>query len=143
MDYKKVEKIISPERIQPYLLRHGGDKDEAITHYKSNIKVTKCFYPILSVLEISLRNNVNNQLKMKYLRDDWFEDPNFQMIANQFIKDKITDAKMTLSKGGKIISNGGVVSELTFGFWTALFDAKFEMYLWKNLRHTFPFMPKN
>ncbi len=34
------------------------------------------------------------------------------------------------------------MSELTFGFWTSLFDTKFELTLWKNLRFAFPNCPK-
>lgn len=35
-----------------------------------------------------------------------------------------------------------MVAELTFGFWTSLFDTKFERVLWKDLRLAFPKCPK-
>lgn len=43
----------------------------------------------------------------------------------------------------KDVTPGRIVSELTFGFWTSLFDARFEMTLWKSLRLAFPNCPKH
>lgn len=51
-----IEKIISSERLQPYLTHHKNDLEKAIQHYKSNILVSEAFYPLLSMLEIGLRN---------------------------------------------------------------------------------------
>lgn len=41
-----------------------------------------------------------------------------------------------------MVSSGGIIAELTFGFWTSLFDVKFEKSLWKSLRLSFPNCPK-
>lgn len=47
-----VERIISKERLEPYLNYHKNDLLKAISHYKSNILISESFYPLLAVLEI-------------------------------------------------------------------------------------------
>ncbi len=39
MDKKAIEKILSKERLEPYIKRHSGDFEKAVAHYKVNIKV--------------------------------------------------------------------------------------------------------
>jgi hypothetical protein len=46
MDNKAiVERIISEERLKPYLNYHKNDLSKAIAHYKSNILISESFYP--------------------------------------------------------------------------------------------------
>ena len=56
--------------------------------------------------------------------------------------DKIQDARKTILKEKRQITPGKLIAELTFGFWTSLFDARFERILWKDLRLAFPRCPK-
>ncbi len=44
-----VERIISEERLKPYLNYHKNDLSKAIAHYKSNILISESFYPLLAV----------------------------------------------------------------------------------------------
>ncbi len=60
-----IGRIISWERFEPYLDFHSNDTSKAKAHYKSNIFMTESFYPLLAILEVGLRNAVNNQL-IKY-----------------------------------------------------------------------------
>jgi hypothetical protein len=55
-DFSMIERIISRERINPYLKRHNNDFGKALSHYKSNILISEAFYPLLAVLEVGLRN---------------------------------------------------------------------------------------
>lgn len=48
-----VERIISKERLEPYLNYHGNDLSKALTHYKSNILISESFYPLLAILEVA------------------------------------------------------------------------------------------
>ena len=66
MDRKAIERIISIERLEPYLKHHSNDFDKAVEHYKANIEISEAFYPLLSILEIGLRNNFDYQLKRLY-----------------------------------------------------------------------------
>lgn len=137
-----IEKIISKERFQPYLTHHQNNHEKAIEHYKINILVSEAFYPLLSLLEIGLRNSIDYQLTIRFNDKNWFENREFIKIASRFQIDRISDARSNILSEKKEISSGRIISELSFGFWTSLFDTKFEMTLWKTLRLAFPNCPK-
>ncbi len=142
MENKAIEQIISPERLAPYLKHHSGNFEKAITHYKSNIEISESFYPLLAILEIGLRNSIDFQLKRKFNDDSWYDNPAFIKIVYRFQIDSVSEARSSILREKKIISPGKIVSELSFGFWTSLLDAKFEKTLWKNIRLAFPNCPK-
>ncbi|MCK9452231.1 MAG: hypothetical protein M0Q90_11120 [Bacteroidales bacterium] len=137
-----IERIISKERLEPYLRHHKNDFDKAISHYKSNILISEAFYPLLAVLEIGLRNSIDYQLSKQFNDDKWYENIEFVKIASRFQINRISEARTNIMSDKKVITSGRVISELSLGFWTSLFDTKFEMTLWKSLRLTFPNCPK-
>ncbi|HSV87421.1 MAG TPA: hypothetical protein VLH61_02140 [Bacteroidales bacterium] len=144
MDNKAiVERIISKERLEPYLNYHKNDLSKAIAHYKSNILISESFYPLLAVLEIGLRNSIDYQLTKRFYGKEWYDNKEFVKIATRFQIDRISQARTNIYSEKKEITPARIISELSFGFWTSLFDAKFEMTLWKNLRLAFPNCPKN
>jgi hypothetical protein len=138
-----VERIISRERLEPYLNYHKNDLSKAIAHYKSNILIAESFYPLLAVLEIGLRNSIDYQLTKRFNDKEWYDNKNFVKIATRFQIDRISQARTNIYSEKKEITPGRIISELSFGFWTSLFDTKFEMTLWKNLRLAFSNCPKN
>lgn len=138
-----VERIISKERLEPYLNYHKNDLSKAIAHYKSNILISESFYPLLAVLEIGLRNSIDYQLTKRFNDKEWYDNKDFVKIATRFQIDRISQARTNIYSEKKEITHGRIISELSFGFWTSLFDTKFEMTLWKNLRLAFPNCPKN
>ena len=142
MDRKAIERIISSERLKPYLRHHNNDFDRAIEHYKANIEISEAFYPMLSILEVGLRNNMDYQLTRKFNDENWFESNDFIKKTSSYQIDSISDARKNIHREKKVITSGKIIAELSFGFWTSLFDSRFEMSLWKNLRLAFPNCPK-
>lgn len=142
MERKSIERIISKERLSPYLRHHNNNLNNAIAHYKANIQISEAFYPYLSILEIGLRNSINNQLYRRFKDENWFENPEFIKVASRFQIDRISEARNNILREKKEITAGKVISELSFGFWTSLLDSKFERSLWKNIRFSFPNCPK-
>lgn len=138
-----IEKIISRERIEPYLKHHGNDFEKALLHYKSNILISESFYPLLAILEVGLRNSIDYQLTRRFNDKNWFENIEFVRITSRFQIDRISDARTNIQSEKKEITSGRIISELSFGFWTSLFDTRFDMSLWKSLRLSFPNCPKN
>lgn len=138
-----IYRIISKERLEPYLTHHQADFDKAMLHYKCNILISESFYPLLAVLEIGLRNSVDYKLTKRFNDRQWYENMEFIRIATRFQLDRISDAKSNISSEKKDITPGRIISNLTFGFWTSLFDVRFEMSLWKSLRLAFPNCPKH
>lgn len=142
MDRVAIERLISQERLEPYIKRHNGDFGKALNHYKINIEISESFYPLLSILEIVLRNRMDDQLKRLFDDENWFENPMFIKIATRFQIDRVSEARANILQEKKIITTGKIISKLSFGFWTSLLDSKFEKTLWKNLRFAFPNCPK-
>ncbi|ALO14081.1 Abi-like protein [Salinivirga cyanobacteriivorans] len=142
MDRKTIERIFSPDRLAPYLRKHDNNFDKAIEHYKANIEVSETFYPLLAILEVGLRNQMDYQLQRKFNTDSWYDNNDFIKIVSRFQIDRITDARNSILREKKIVTSGKVISELSFGFWTSLLDSKFERTLWKKLRLAFPNCPK-
>lgn len=58
------------------------------------------------------------------------------------IVDRVSEARSNVQAEKKVVTPGKIISELSFGFRTSLFDTKFEMTLWKSLRLSFPNCPK-
>ena len=143
MDKKAIEKIIQAERLVPYLNHHSGNFEKAVAHYKTNIEISESFYPLLSILEIGLRNNIDFQLKRKFNDNSWYENPDFIKIVSQFQIDRVSEARNSILREKKVITTGKVIPELSFGFWTSLLASKFEKTLWKNIRLAFPNCPKD
>ncbi|NOU47117.1 MAG: hypothetical protein HOO86_08655 [Bacteroidales bacterium] len=137
-----IDRIITRERLNPYLKHHSDIIDKALAHYKSNILVSESFYPLIAILEVGLRNTIDNQLNRKYNDSKWYENTDFIRTASRYQIDRISEARTNIQASKKEITTGRIISELTFGFWTSLFDTKFELTLWKNLRLAFPNCPK-
>jgi hypothetical protein len=142
MDRKAIEKVISSERLQPYLRHHNNNFEKAIEHYKANIEISEAFYPLISILEVGLRNNIDYQLRRRFKNRNWFDDSNFIKIVSSYQIDSISEARKNILREKKSITPGKIVAELSFGFWTSLFDTRFEMTLWKYLRLAFSNCPK-
>jgi uncharacterized coiled-coil DUF342 family protein len=142
MDKTNIERVFSKERLEPYMKYHSDNFEKAILHYKANIEISESFYPLLSILEIGLRNNINFQLQQKFSDRNWYENPDFIKIVSRFQIDRVSEARNSILREKKIITTGKIISELSFGFWTSLLDSKFERTLWKNIRLAFPNCPK-
>ena len=101
MDRKAIERIISTERLKPYLKHHNNDFEIAVSHYKANIEVSESYYPLLAIMEIALRNNIDNQLKRKFNDENWFEHPEFIKIVSRFQIDRVSDARNSILREKK------------------------------------------
>jgi len=135
--------IFSQERLNGYLshTRCNNSKTEALIAYSWNIELSQALYPALQILEIALRNSLHNAITESFQTDHWFEMP----FLYDREKEQVNYAKDSLRKEKKQIESGRIVAELSFGFWTSLFDVRYEhgQVLWpKLLKHTFPFLPK-
>ena len=142
MTQEKIINFISKERFLPYLLKYENNFDKTIQHYKANISISEALYPLISILEVSLRNKIHHHLIKKYNTDEWFEHQDFIMTASSFQIRRITEARNSILRKKKTVSSGRIIAELTFGFWTSLFDTKYEKILWKQLRLCFINCPK-
>ena len=67
-EYKIFKKYLSESRIDRYLFAMQLDEDLCVSLYKSNIKISRSFHPILGIFEVVLRNEIDKVL-VKYFND--------------------------------------------------------------------------
>ena len=129
MKISLIKKYISSERFRSY---------DGIDEYLENLVFSKKAYIPLSILEISLKNSINDLLTDK-LGENWLEDKNF--LTNDNLK-KIDEARNILFKRGEHISKSKIIAELSFGFWVNLFKKPYEKKLrTKDIQKIFTNLP--
>lgn len=130
MNEKLISNYITSKRFAIYKDLHT---------YNQNLKKAKSLYIPLSILEVSLRNSINNLFE-KLFGAGWI------INETSFLKhkevQKITQAKTKLINNKENITKDKLVAELTFGFWTAMFQSVYnEKMRTNNLKQIFPNLP--
>lgn len=138
MTEQQLKYYLSNSRFNVYLAKTGNDFSKAYLLYKVNIELSEAFYPILSVLEISLRNAVNEKLSNYFNDPFWFKNK----LPVEFLP-FVSDATQKLTAQRKNITADRIIAELNFGFWNKLFNRNYTSLLWKPLRVIFKNTPKN
>jgi hypothetical protein len=114
-----IDKFISSDRFGSY---------QNIEEYSQNLAFSKKSYIPLSILEVALKNSINELLNDK-VGIDWIEDPTF--LTKDSLK-KVKDAKNILFRRGEKISKSKIIAELSFGFWVNLFKRPYSKKLRTN-----------
>ena len=131
----------SSARMKPYFDRYPGDEKKALRHYRQNIQLAEALLPSLSIFEVALRNTLIRELERFSGRKDWYTY--FATVpALKALDIQVNVARQHIAKRGEMVTPDKINGELTMGFWVLLFNAKYERYLWKDLRKAFPYMPK-
>jgi len=132
MNIDNLEHLLSVKRLETYYKQFNGNKSKAIEYYQLNTQISESFYPLLSNLEIALRNSIHKSFSLRFGTDNWFEN-----IIFQELKDHINIAKSKITKSKQFLTNDKIVAELTFGFWTSLFNKQYAQFFWKPLMFVF------
>lgn len=133
--------VFSEERLGRYVRENKGDKHDAIISYSWNIELSQFLYPAIQILEVSIRNTLHRTLTDCFDTSHWFDDAFLYDAEHRAVR----QAKEKLLREKKPIEPGRIVAELSFGFWTSLFDVRYEhqQVLWpKLLKPVFPYMPR-
>lgn len=72
MNINDLEKLLSQKRLSTYYNLLPTDKEKAIEYYRLNTQISESLYPLLSNLEIALRNSIHNSFAIHYKSSDWF-----------------------------------------------------------------------
>lgn len=141
MTKTEIESLFSNQRMCRYFNQFPHDEAKCIETYILNKQLSESFYCSLAVLEITLRNKINQELSKKYKRKDWYtcweQDPKMEELWQ-----KINAVIKRLKEHGKPLTPDNIIAELTFGFWASLFNTAYMHTLWGQLRFVFPKMPK-
>ena len=139
MQFHKVEYFLSAPRIARFLAATGGDQQLAFQLYLDSLRLAQAFHPVLGLLEVSLRNALNEQLTIHFNDPDWiihqkqgfmrhqslrYRNRRGQLTNRTHLLDKVMQAENTIRNSGKTPTAGRIISEVTLGFWTSLFERK-------------------
>ncbi|WP_330182179.1 hypothetical protein OHB26_38630 [Nocardia sp. NBC_01503] len=119
-------------RLAPYLVAAHRDGVSAADLYVWNLKIAEAFYAPLHCLEISLRNSLHEQLKLKFGQERWW------LVAplDDHDESKIRKAESDIqrrSAGTPCVD--AIVAELSFGFWVSLLSRRYDRRLWVPALH--------
>jgi hypothetical protein len=141
MKRAQLENYFSAERLNRYFAEYPDNESKAICLYECNIAISEALYTPLSILEVALRNRINAELVRKYGRQDWYAEW-YKDPVTRYAWPEINNTIRHLHEDKKEITPDKVIAGLMFGFWTSLFNDRYEKELWGNLRFVFPEMPK-
>lgn len=144
MVWQTLEAKLSTPRMSRYLKGHQGNQDHAAQAYVHNMRIAESLVSIFHVLEVALRNAVQREMVREYQREDWFEE--FDGSTNSDLAssyEKVTEARTSLKKRGVTANADDITAELSFGFWTSLFNRKAFPDVSKPLMRVFHHAPKN
>ena len=137
---RAIRATVSDVRFEGYRRAPTETVADLLPRYVWNMALSEALYPTLQALEIALRNRINEAAAVEF-DDPWWLERTPLMNPRELAS--VTTVKAELTRRGKPVEVGRVVAELTFGFWTSLFDRRYERVLWpKLLRSAFPWMPR-
>lgn len=137
MQNENLEKLLSSKRLETYYRQFNDDKNKAIEYYKVNTKISESFYPLLANLEIVLRNSIHQSFSIRFDTENWFDQLEFKEL-----EDQVKVAKSKITKNRQQLSSDKIIAELTFGFWTSLFNKQFARQFWRPLMYAFKELKK-
>jgi len=145
--------VLSRERLEG---GYGGiemPRPDVLTRYLWNMALCEALYPSLQAVEVALRNTLFSAAEAVY---PFTRTPGHDQIAcwldipGILLGDepkRVAAAKSRLRDVNLPLEPGRVVAELTLGFWTALFDVRYEntRVLWPRLfgQKIFAYAPKS
>ena len=140
-NFEKIRQTISPARLEAY--RENEETDlRVLARYMWNMALCESIYPPLQVLEVSLRNSLHKTITEHFGRENWYDPPS---PLHPKEARRIVGAKNALTRDKKPHDPNRIVAELNLGFWTSLFDVRYEhnQILWpKLMKKVFPYLPK-
>ena len=124
-------RLFSSNRLNSYKYNSNDSASIVLERYLYNIEVSKSLYPLLSILEISLRNRINEAIEAVIMQNWLLKEINQQNILLSNEHNKLLEAKQKLiNKGHKNICKDDLIAELSLGFWIHLCTKKYKTMLW-------------
>ena len=141
--FARITASLASERLNAYRTADSSI-EVTIARYMLNIALCESLYAPLQFCEIALRNSINDYITTIINDPHWFASDNFPLT--QWAELQVTNAKGQLARGKKNASNGRIVAELSFGFWTSMFEHYYERttpFLPSGIKSVFPNLPKS
>jgi hypothetical protein len=134
--------ILSEPRFSRYLGDASGNEQAAVNLYHWNSELSKALYPSLQMWEIALRNKLNTFLCWKF-GNNWPFDATRalrQLRSSEVLKVKEAVDRQRRQRNITAVPLSVIVSDLSAGFWVALFSPSYDVpFSWRyNLTRIFP-----
>jgi hypothetical protein len=140
--YESLEHSISKSRLSTYEQENHNELD-TLTDYVLNAKISQNFYFLLQNLEVTLRNAIYSSYKKHYSNQDFFYLNEMNSFNRYKSKKEIHSRecwKMLCGVKHKLrhsthLSDGKMIAELNFGFWTELLSSTNSKYIdmWRTI----------
>lgn len=127
-----LQHALSPERLSTFVnMSKTLNFPGGIELYKYNLEMSQALYPLLSCLEVTLRNQIHSGMSKRW-GQDWLISGKVSFYVEE--KAKIEKAKASLRN----VTVPKIVAELNFGFWTSMLSSRYsELYTSKILKEIF------
>jgi hypothetical protein len=135
--FAKLKQSLSASRFAGYHQR--GSEADALAKYLWNTRLCEALYPTLQMLEVAFRNRVHAEIGQAANDPTWLMNEIGILPPEE--KEFITKAKAALLRDGSPVTEDYLVSEMKFGFWTSLLNAKYDRMWHKLLPAVFPRIP--
>jgi len=142
------ERVFSAKRMRPYIDACGGNSEKAVALFEYNSRVGAELWLLISHIEISLRNALNEQMidlaKKRNYQYSWLTDEeNILGSKNEnpshTLFNEIEKAKKRIQKKQKALTDSQLVADLSLSFWSRLVSKSYTN-IWPDLASAFPNM---
>lgn len=127
-----IRRALSEPRLGPYLTAAGGKIRRALELHDWNGTVASSAFGALEILEVVARNGFNDALVARYGPEWWRPD------AGTFLQERSLDQAVEAidryEDPPQRLSTDKFVSEMSFGFWTALVARRYDQQ-WRDALH--------
>jgi len=129
IDWPRVRAAITEPRFGPYLLEAAGDETAALVGYHHNLRVSGAVYEDLAIVEVALRNAMDEQLRQwnttqtdatgARLGPEWLLTP--ARLLRRLLRDDLGKAAARAGCAGQAQpSHDDLLTHLTLGSWRYL-----------------------
>lgn len=129
VDYRRLEKLLTEERLGSYYRAASGDRDAAFALYEWNIEASASAVSLSAMVEVVLRNALDRAMSALGEAKGWSEWLDAAPLDDRARKD-VGQARLRARRGGRAATRGHVVAELNLGFWRFLMSRRYLTSLW-------------
>ena len=133
---------ISIPRFQRYL-QACGNRDKALALYRANVALSQQLFGVISVFEVILRNSIDRHM-IAQQGNEWLENavaPGGYFDISPGCEITYHSIQEAIHRMGIQFTHDGLITRLTFGFWTYLFSPKEFAAAGSSLLGVFPNRP--
>lgn len=142
---------ISREKLETYRETEFDTYEQLIERYYKNVKLSESFYTALSLLEVTLRNQIYNAIVKNFnpipgQPFEWLlsESKKQNLLHNdeyKLLTEAVDRLQRPIYKNGVptiiTITEGKIIAELTFGFWVHLLSKKYRSSIYTHKPRVF------